>query len=166
MIQVIDFVTSVNCSFTLGAFTKWDMFRGDNFSEEYGDVTTEDIKERCITEFMKAVADRGKVYFVDSHSQRKARAHSSIKVSVTLREEYYNVLNQYKTFWNIRETNTIADKVCELENTVGHSDSKSFWNSLESIDDTMKEIYTPPISEGRWMSHSQSLHLNEPLNEH
>ena len=92
--------------------------------------------------------------------------HSSIKVSVTLREEYHNVLKQYKTFWNIRETNTIADKVCELENTVGHSDSKSFWNCLESIDDTMKEIYTPPISEGRWMSHTQSLHSNEPLNKH
>lgn len=166
MIQVIDVVTSANCSFTLGAFTKWDTFRGGNFSEEYEDLTTEDIKECRITEFMKAVADRGKVYFVDSHSQSKARAHSSIKVSVTLREEYHNVLKQYKTSWNIRETNIIADKVCELENTVGHSDSKSFWNYLESIDDTMKEIYTPPISEGRWMSHSQSLHLNEPLSEH
>lgn len=66
----------------------------------------------------------------------------------------------------MRETNTIADKVCELENTVEYSDSKSFWNCLKSIDDTMKEIYTPPISEGKWMSHSQSLHSNEPLNEH
>ena len=89
-------MTSVNCSFTLGAFTKWDLFRGDNFSEEYGDITTEDIKESRITEFMRAVADRGKVYFVDSHSQRKARTYSSINVSVTRSEEYYNVLEQYK----------------------------------------------------------------------
>ena len=29
----------------------------------------------------------------------------------------------------------------------------------------MKETYTPPISEEKWMSHFQSLHTNEPLNE-
>ena len=33
------------------------------------------------------------------------------------------------------------------------------------MDDTMKETYTPPISEEKWMSHFQSLHSNEPLNE-
>ena len=33
------------------------------------------------------------------------------------------------------------------------------------MDDTMKETYTPPISEEKWMSHFRSLHSNEPLNE-
>ena len=33
------------------------------------------------------------------------------------------------------------------------------------MDDTMKETYTPPISEEKWMSHFQSLHSNEPLNK-
>ena len=73
---------AVNCSFTLGVFTKWDMFRGNNFSDEYGDTTTEDVKERCVTEFMTAVSDRGRVYFVDSHSQTEARKHSSNQVKV------------------------------------------------------------------------------------
>ena len=66
----------------------------------------------------------------------------------------------------IRETNTInSNKICELENTVENSNNKSFWNCLKSMDDTMKETYTPPISEEKWMSHFQSLHSNEPLNE-
>ena len=163
MIQVIDFVTSVNCSFTLGAFTKWDLFRGDNFSEEYGDITTEDIKESRITEFMRAVADRGKVYFVDSHYQRKARTYSSINVSVTRSEEYYNVLEQYKTLLKHKRKEYYSNEICELENTVEHSNSNSFWNCLKSIDDTMKEIYTPPISEGKSF---QSLHSKLPLNEY
>ena len=29
----------------------------------------------------------------------------------------------------------------------------------------MEETYTPPMSEEKWMSHLQSLHSNEPLNE-
>ena len=29
----------------------------------------------------------------------------------------------------------------------------------------IKETHTPPISERKWMSHFQSLHSNEPLNE-
>ena len=69
----MDFVKAVNCTFTLGVFTKWDLFRGNNFSDEYGDTTTEDVKERCAAEFMNAVSDRGKVYFVDSQTQRHQR---------------------------------------------------------------------------------------------
>ena len=33
------------------------------------------------------------------------------------------------------------------------------------MDYTMKETYTPPISEEKWMSSFQSLHSNEPFNE-
>ena len=96
--QVVDFVKAVNCTFTLGVFTKWDLFRGNNFSEEYGDTTTEDIKERCFREFMNAVSDRGQVYFVDSHSQREARNHffnqvkfvvSIVVATKTLSTKYY-----------------------------------------------------------------------------
>lgn len=76
----MDFVKAVNCRYTLGVFTKWDMFQGNSFSEEYGDTTVEDVKDRCGTEFMSAVSDRGKVYFIDSQTQREARNHPSNQV--------------------------------------------------------------------------------------
>ncbi|KAL9989316.1 hypothetical protein ACROYT_G003853 [Oculina patagonica] len=74
---VVDFVKAVNCRYTLGVFTKWDMFQGNNFSEEYGDTTVDDVKDRCGVEFMSAVSDRGKVYFIDSQTQMEARNHPS-----------------------------------------------------------------------------------------
>ena len=33
---------------------------------------------------------------------------------------------------------------------------------IKSMDDSMKETSTPPISEESWLSHLQSLHSNEP----
>ena len=42
---------------------------------------------------------------------------------------------------------------------------RGVWNCLKSMDDTMKETYTPSISEEKWISHFQSLHSNEPLSE-
>ena len=78
--QVVDFVKVVNCRYTLGVFTKWDLFQGNNFSEEYGDTTIEEVKDRCGVEFMSAVSDRGKVYFIDSQTHRKARNHISSQV--------------------------------------------------------------------------------------
>ena len=78
--QVIDFVKAVNCRYTLGVFTKWDMFQGNNFAEEYGDTTAEDIKARCSAEFLSAVSDRGRVFFIDSQTQRDTRNRSANKV--------------------------------------------------------------------------------------
>jgi len=66
-------VKVVNCTFTLGVFTKWDLFQGNNFSEEYEETTTQEVKDRCVAEFMNAVSNRGKVYFVDSRTQKDAR---------------------------------------------------------------------------------------------
>lgn len=80
--QVVDFVKTVNCRYTLGVFTKWDVFQGNNFAEEYGDTTAEDIKERCSAEFMSAVSDRGRVFFIDSQTQRDARNHPHNKVKL------------------------------------------------------------------------------------
>ena len=34
------------------------------------------------------------------------------------------------------------------------------------MDDTIKGTSIPPVTEENWMSHFQSLHLNEPLNSH
>jgi len=73
-------VKAVNCRYTLGVFTKWDMFKGNNFAEEYGDTTTEDIKARCCAEFMSAVSDRGKVFFIDSQTQRDTKNQPVNKV--------------------------------------------------------------------------------------
>lgn len=78
--QVIDFVKAVNCRYTLGVFTKWDMFQGNNFGEEYGDTTAKDIKARCSAEFLSAVSDRGRVFFIDSQTQRDTRNRSANKV--------------------------------------------------------------------------------------
>lgn len=79
--QVVDFVKAVNCTYTLGVFTKWDLFRGNSFSDEYGDITTDDVKARCIEEFMNAVSDRGRVYFVDSQTHKDASSHTSHQVT-------------------------------------------------------------------------------------
>ena len=49
---------------------------------------------------------------------------------------------------------------------IDNSNSRNFWNRLKSMDDSMKETSTPPISEESWLSHFQSLHSNEPLNSH
>ena len=49
---------------------------------------------------------------------------------------------------------------------VDNSKSRNFWNCFKSMDDSMKETTTPPISEESWLSHFQSLHSNEPLNSH
>ena len=78
--QVVDFVKAVNCRYTLGVFTKWDMFQGNNFAEEYGDTTAEDIKASCSVEFMSAVSDRGRVFFIDSQTQRDQRNQPANKV--------------------------------------------------------------------------------------
>ncbi len=78
--QVVDFVKAVNCRYTLGVFTKWDMFQGNNFSKEYGDTTVDDVKDRCGVEFMSAVSDRGKLYFIDSQTQMEAWNHPSDQV--------------------------------------------------------------------------------------
>ena len=79
-----------------------------------------------------------------------------------LRKEYHNVLKQYNLLKHKRNE-YYSNKSCELENTVENSNNKSFWNCLKSMDDTMKETYTPPISEEKRMSHFQSLHSNEPF---
>ena len=80
----MDFVTAVNCRYTFGVFTKWDLFQGNNFSDEYGDTTVDDIKVRCVAEFMTAVSDRGKVYFIDSQTQRETARHSLDQVHVSV----------------------------------------------------------------------------------
>ena len=77
----------------------------------------------------------------------------------TLRKDYHNDLGlQYKTPLIQKRSKYFRNKICELENTVENSDSKSFSNCFKSLRDTMKGSYTRPISEGKWMSHFQSLH--------
>lgn len=83
---------AVNCRYTLGVFTKWDMFQGNNFAEEYGDTTAEDIKTRCSTEFMSAVSDRGRVFFIDSQTQRDAGNRPTNKVRL---QSNYSALGYY-----------------------------------------------------------------------
>ena len=78
----------------------------------------------------------------------------------TLREEYHNVLKQYKNLLKHKRNEYYSNKICELENTVENSNNKSFWNCLKSMDDTMEETYTPPISEDKWMSHFQNNNNN------
>lgn len=68
----MDFVTAVNCRYTLGVFTKWDMFQENHSSDDYTEIPTGDINDRCVAEFMTAVSDRGKVFFIDSQTQREA----------------------------------------------------------------------------------------------
>ena len=87
-------------------------------------------------------------------------------INVTLREGYHTVLKQYKSLLTRKKNEYYQTKISELESTVDNSDSRNFWNCLESMDDSVKETSIPPISEEHWMSHFQSLHSNEPLNLH
>ena len=87
-------------------------------------------------------------------------------LNFTLREEYHTVLRQYKDLLNHKKNEFVNSRLLELENAVDDSDNKKFWNSLKSMDDTVKETSIPPVTEENWMSHFQSLHSNEPLNPH
>ena len=121
-------------------------------------------KRRCKISLNKKWFDKECRY--KRHELRKLsnKKHRN-PLNSTLRKEYHNVLKQYKNLLKHKRNEYYSNKICELENTVENSNNKSFWNCLKSMDDTMKETYTPPISEEKWMSHFQSLHSNEPLNE-
>ena len=84
------------------------------------------------------------------HKRHELRKLSNQKhrdpLNSTLREEYHNFLKQYKNLLKNKRNEYYSNKICELENTVENSNNKGFWNCLKSMDDTMKEIYTPPIS--------------------
>ena len=85
-------------------------------------------------------------------------------LNITLRENYHTVLKQYVLKQKRKEY--YHTKISELEDMIDNSNSRNFWNCLKSMDDSMKETSTPPISEESWLSHFQSLHSNEPLNSH
>ena len=87
-------------------------------------------------------------------------------LNITLREKYHTVLNQYKSLLKEKRKEYYHAKISELEKTVDNSNSRSFWNCLKSMDDSVQERNNPPISEKSWMSHFESLHSNEPLNSH
>ena len=80
-------------------------------------------------------------------------------------EKYHTVLKQYQNVLK-QKREYHHTKISELENMVDNSNSRNFGNCLKSMDDSMKETSTPPISEDIWLSHLQSLHSNEPLNSH
>ena len=87
-------------------------------------------------------------------------------LNITLRENYHTVLKQYKNVLKQKRKEYYDTKISELEDMIDNSNSRNFWNCLKSMDDSMKETSTPPISEETWLSHFQSLHSNEPLNSH
>ena len=87
-------------------------------------------------------------------------------ISRLRKTEYHTVLNQYKSLLKEKRKEYYHAKISELEKTADNSNSRSFWNCLKSMDDSVQERSNPPISEESWMSHFESLHSNEPLNSH
>ena len=104
------------------------------------------------------------------HKRHELRKLANLKhrdpLNITLREKYHTVLKQYKNVLKQKRKEYYHTKISELENMIDNSNSRNFWNCLKSMDDSMKETSTPPISEESWLSHYQSLHSNEPLNSH
>ena len=84
-------------------------------------------------------------------------------LNFTLREEYHSVLKQYKNVLKQKRTEYYRTKISEQGNMVDNSNSGNFLNCLKSMDDSIKQTSTPPISEESWLSHFQSLHSNELL---
>ena len=103
------------------------------------------------------------------HKRHELRKLADLKhrdpLNNTLMEKYHTVLKQYKNVLK-QKREYHHTKISELENMVDNSKSRNFGNCLKSMDDSMKETSTPPISEESWLSHFQSLHSNEPLNSH
>ena len=104
------------------------------------------------------------------HKRHELRKLANLKhrdpLNITLRENYHTVLKQYKNVLKQKRKEYYHTKISELEDMIDNSNSRNFWNCLKSMDDSMKETSTPPISEESWLSHFQSLHSNEPLNSH
>ena len=82
-----------------------------------------------------------------------------------VREKYYTTLQQYKKLLNHKRSEYYNLKISELENITynSSSDTKTFWNCVKSMDDSIKYEVTPPISEANWLNYFQNLHFNKPL---
>ena len=85
-------------------------------------------------------------------------------LSTTILEQYHDTLTQYKKLLNCKENDYYNAKISELEKTVDNSDAKTFWQCLESMDDTRKEEDVPSISGENWLQYFHNLHSNEHLN--
>ena len=81
-------------------------------------------------------------------------------LNITLRENYHTVLKQYKNVLKQKRKEYYHTKISELEDMIDNSNSRNFWNCLKSMDDSMKETSTLPISE-----ELVSLHYTQTLSK-
>ena len=95
-------------------------------------------KRRCKISSNKKWFDKGCRY--KRHELRKlSNQKHRDPLNNTLREEYNNVLKQYKNLLKHKRNEYYSNKICELENTVEDSSNKSVWNCFKSMDNTMKD---------------------------
>ena len=107
-------------------------------------------------------------------SLKKARVKKTFKnekhrdpLNDKVREKYHTTLQQYKKLLNHKRSEyyNLIMKISELENITynSRSDTKTFWNCVKSMDDSIKCAVTPPISKANWLNYFQNLHFNKPL---
>ena len=84
------------------------------------------------------------------HKTHELRKLANLKhgdpLNNTLMEKCHTVLKQYKNVLK-QKREYHHTKISELENMVDNSKSRNFGNCLKSMDDSMKETSTLPISE-------------------
>ena len=72
-----------------------------------------------------------------------------------IRVKYHTTLQQYKKLLNHKRSEYYNLKISELENITynSSSDTRTFWNCVNPMDDSIKYEVTPPISEANWLNY-------------
>jgi hypothetical protein len=86
-------------------------------------------------------------------------------ININLRNRYHHELKIYKNTLKLKKEEFHKQKIIELEKTA-ENDPNSFWKVLKTMDDEMPNNATSnTISEEQWLSHFQTLHSKQSLNE-
>ena len=79
-----------------------------------------------------------------------------------LRKKFHKTLTDYKKLFDSKRKGFQTEKSPRLYELGLNPNNASFWNCLKSINDTIVENVSAPISEETWLNHFQSLHSNDP----
>ena len=64
-------------------------------------------------------------------------------------------------FWFSKRKEFQTEKSMQLDEVALNTDKASFWSCLKSINETIAQNASAPISEETWLKHFQSLHSND-----
>ena len=73
-----------------------------------------------------------------------------------VREEFKDKLKEYRTLLKTKQNRYRDDKLNQLSES--DKNSKTFWDILKSVPETIDEESTPPVEESEWLNHFGKLH--------